>query len=158
VFGQTNHAVVGLVIGLFAAAGAGAAVLGRDLPPAPMTRLGTVALAAGTALFIVAVAASSLSTFVLASLVAGGGFGSAFLGALRTVTQLAQPHERAALLSAVYVVSYLAFSVPAVVAGLLITHVGLRDTSLGYGSFVALLAVSTLGYEQLAGRQRRRAA
>jgi MFS family permease len=117
-----------------------------------------VALAAGTALFIVAVAASSLSTFVLASLVAGGGFGSAFLGALRTVTQLAQPHERAALLSAVYVVSYLAFSVPAVVAGLLITHVGLRDTSLGYGSFVALLAVSTLGYEQLAGRQRRRAA
>ncbi|MDT4946335.1 MAG: hypothetical protein QOH14_3068 [Pseudonocardiales bacterium] len=158
VFGQTNHAVVGLVIGLFAAAGAGAAVLGRDLPPAPMTRLGTVALAAGTAIFVVAVAGSSLSAFVVASIVAGGGFGLAFLGALRSVTQLAHPHERAALLSAVYVVSYLAFSVPAVVAGLLITHVGLRDTSLGYGGFVGLLAVGTLGYEQLAGRPRRRAA
>jgi predicted MFS family arabinose efflux permease len=66
---------------------------------------------------------------------------------------LAQPHERAALLSAVYVVSYLAFSIPALVAGLLITHVGLRDTALGYGVFVALLAVSTVGVERLGRRQ-----
>jgi MFS family permease len=158
VFGQTNHAVVGVVIGLFAATGAGSAVLARDLPPARMTRLGTVALALGTTLFIAALAASSLAVFVIAAIAAGGGFGSAFLGALRSVTQLAQPHERAALLSAVYVVSYLAFSIPAFVAGLLITHVGLRDTSLGYGSFVALIAVSTLGVERLAGRQRRRVA
>jgi len=158
VFGQTNHAVIGVVLGLFAASGAGAAVLARDLAAAPMTRIGTEVLAVGALLFIVALASSSLTIFVLASVAAGGGFGSAFLGALRSVTQLAQPHERAALLSAVYVVSYLAFSVPAFVAGLLITHVGLRDTALGYGSFVALLAVGTVGFEQLARRYTRRAA
>jgi MFS family permease len=83
----------------------------------------------------------------------GAGFGSAFLGALRTVSQLAEPHQRAALLSAVYLVSYLAFSVPALVAGLLTTHIGLRETSFGYGGFVALVAVGTLAFERLAGRQ-----
>lgn len=147
VFGQTNHAVVGAVLSLFAASGAGASVLARGLAPARMTRLGTVALVVGAGLFVVALAASSLSVFVLASIVAGGGFGAGFLGALRSVTQLAQPHERAALLSAVYIVSYLAFSVPAVTAGVLITHIGLRDTALGYGGFVALLALTSLGIQ-----------
>ncbi len=153
VFGQSNHAVVGAVIGLFAGSAAGAAVLSRDLPPARTTRIGTAALVVGTALFLAALASTSLAVFILAAIAAGGGFGAAFLGALRSVTQLAQPHERAALLSAVYVVSYLAFSIPALVAGLLITQVGLRDTAFGYGSFVALLALSTLGFEQFARRR-----
>jgi len=152
VFGQANHAVVGAVLGLFAGSAAAAAVLTRDLLPAPMTRLGSTALAVGTGLFIVALVWSSTALFIVASIVAGGGFGSAFLGALRSVTQLAEPHERAALLSAVYVVSYLAFSIPAFVAGLLITHIGLRDTSLGYGVFVAAVAIATLWFEQVGDR------
>lgn len=154
VFGVTNHAAVGVVIGLFAGSGAAAALATRDLQPAPMTRLGTSALVAGVALFIVALAATSLVVFVVAAVVAGAGFGSAFLGALRSLTQLAEPHERAALLSAVYVVSYLAFSIPAFVAGLLITHVGLRDTSLGYGGFVAVAAVGALVLALVAARRR----
>jgi MFS family permease len=140
VFGQTNHAVVGAVLGLFAGAAASAAVLARDLSPERMTRVGTEALAVGVVLFVAALASTSLTLFVLAALLAGGGFGAAFLGALRSMTLLAQPHERAALLSAVYVVSYLAFSIPALVAGFLITHLGLRETSLGYGGLVAVIA------------------
>jgi MFS family permease len=71
---------------------------------------------------------------------------------LRSVSQLAEPHQRAALVSAVYVVSYVAFSVPALVAGLLITHIGLKDTSFGYGGFVALVAVGTLVFQRLTTR------
>ena len=112
-----------------------------------MARLGTIALAFGTGLFLLALTSSSLTVFVLASIVAGGGFGAAFLGALRSVSQLAEPHQRAALLSAVYIVSYLAFSIPAVLAGVLITHLGLRDTALGYGSFVAIIAVLAIAAE-----------
>jgi MFS family permease len=152
VFDQANHAVVGLVIGVFAASGAAAAILATNLKPPVMTRIGTIALAVGTIVFIVSLAATSLGLFVVASVVAGGGFGSAFLGALRSVTQLVQPHERAGLLSAVYIVSYVAFSVPAVVAGVLITHVGLRDTALGYGAFVAVVALLTLAAEPLIHR------
>jgi MFS family permease len=146
-FGQTNHAVVGGILGVFALSAAAASIVVRDVLPAPMARIGTSALAGGTALFVVALAASSLALFVVAAVVAGSGFGAAFLGALRTVSQLAEPHERAALLSAVYVVSYLAFSIPALVAGILITHVGLRDTSLGYGGLVAVIAAAALAFD-----------
>jgi MFS family permease len=154
VFEQTNHAVVGAVIGLFPFAAATAAVLARDLQPASMARLGTAALAVGACLFLLALTSSSIAVFVVASIVAGAGFGSGFLGALRSVSQLAEPHERAALLSAVYVVSYLAFSVPALVEGVLTTHIGLLDSSLGYGGFVALVAVGALAIERRNRRAR----
>ena len=50
--------------------------------------------------------------------------------------------ERAGLISAVYVVSFLVFSIPAVVARVLATHIGLRETSLGYGSLIVQIAFS----------------
>jgi MFS family permease len=155
VFEQTNHAVIGVVIGLFPFAAATAAVLARDVPPAPMARFGTAALAFGACLFLLALASSSIVWFVVASIVAGAGFGAGFLGALRSVSQMAEPHERAALLSAVYVVSYLAFSLPALAEGVLTTHIGLLDTSFGYGGFVALVAVVALAIERGYGRARR---
>jgi hypothetical protein len=85
-------------------------------------------------------------------------FGTGYLGSIRSVSQLAEPHERAALLSAAYVVSYPAFSVPALAAGTLATRIGLRDRSFCCGCFVALVALSTLAFAQLAGRGRRGAA
>jgi MFS family permease len=154
VFTQTNHAVVGMVIGLFPFAAATAAVLARGLSPASMARFGTAALAVGACLLLLALASSSIALFVVASIVAGAGFGSGFLGALRAVSQLAEPHERAALLSAVYVVSYLAFSLPALVEGVLTTHIGLLDTSLGYGGLVALIAVGASAMQGRNGRTR----
>lgn len=149
-FAQPNHAVVGGVLGLFALSGAAGALFGRDAAPTRLERFGTSALAVGTALFVIAIETGSLGLFVVSAVIAGTGFGSAFLGALRTVSQLAEPHERAALLSAVFVVSYLAFSIPALVAGLLITHVGLRDTSLGYSGLVALISLGALAVKTVA--------
>jgi MFS family permease len=153
VFGQRNHAVVGLIIGLFAGSAAVASILFRNHTPEKMARTGTLLLFAGTVLFASALASSSLPVFIVGAVLAGAGFGPAFLGAFRTVSQLAAPHERAALISAIYVVSYLAFSIPALVAGLLITDVGLRSTSLGYGIVVALVAAGTLVYETQAARR-----
>jgi len=144
VLGQTNHAVVGALIGLFCAAGAVASLAARDLTAERMTGLGLWALLAGTVLFLAAVLTGSVGVFVLAAAIAGAGFGTAFLGALRSVSRLAATHQRAALLSAVYLASYLGFSIPALVAGLVIPHAGLRDTCLGYGSFILLAAASAL--------------
>lgn len=144
VFDVTSSTVVGVGIALFSTAGTVAAVLARDAAVTTTARRGLGALLVGTVVLELALQTASLPLFVLASLVAGAGFGASFLGALRAVTQLAAPHERAALLSAVYVVSYLAFSVPAVVAGVLITRVGLVPTVQGYGAFVAVLAAVSL--------------
>lgn len=77
------------------------------------------------------------------------GFGTWYLGSIRSVNQLAETHERAGLISAVYVVSYLAFSIPALVPGVPATHIVLRETSLGYGSLIALIAFSALAFARL---------
>ena len=155
VFGQDNHAVVGLVLGLFAGTAAISALVLRDRTPEEMERIGTAGLLVGTTLFAVALVTTSLTVFVAAAVIAGSGFGPAFLGAFRTVSQLAEPHERAALISAIYVVSYLAFSIPALIAGLLITDTGLRDTALGYSLVVALVAAGTVAFGARAARQVR---
>jgi MFS family permease len=149
VFRQSNHGVIGLVIGLFTLSAAAASVLERDLSPSIMARLGSAAIAIGALLFVFALAWSSVALFVLASIVGGGGFGTGYLGSIRSVSQLAELRERAGLISAVYVVSYLAFSIPALVAGVLATHIGLRHTSLGYGCLVALIAFSALAFTRL---------
>jgi MFS family permease len=153
VFGQHNHAVVGLVLGAFAGMAAVGSVVMRDHTPERMARVGTSLLSVGTVLFVVALATTSLSAFVAGAVIAGAGFGPAFLGAFRAVSQLAAPHERAGLISAIYVVSYLAFSIPALVAGLVIAHVGLRGPALVYGSIVALVALGTRAYESLSSRR-----
>jgi MFS family permease len=153
-FGVTDHAVSGLVIGAFTGAGALSSLLGRDLPSRVLTRAGLGALVAGLALFVTALATTSLPVLVVAVAVAGSGFGAAFLGSLRTVTALAEPHERAGLMSAVYTVSYVAFSVPAVLAGVLTLRVGLDATALGYAVLVALVATGALAAELLVGRGR----
>jgi MFS family permease len=143
-FGQANHAVVGAVIGSFAVAAALGSVLLRDRSPEAMSRIGTALLVAGVASFVLAVAATSLTLFVAGAVVAGLGFGPAFLGALRAVSQLAAPNERAGLISAIYVVSYLAFSLPAIVAGVAIAHEGLQDTAFVYGVVVGVVGAVTL--------------
>jgi hypothetical protein len=72
---------------------------------------------------------------------AGTGFGLAFLGVFRTLVALAPPAGRAGLITAIYIVSYLAFSLPVIAAGIAASHVGLSDTAEVYGLAVAVLAL-----------------
>ena len=155
VFGQQNHAVVGAVLGAFAGAAALASALLRNRSPEFMTVLGAGLLVVGALIVAVSVATSSATVFVIGTVVAGTGFGPAFLGAFRSVSQLAADHERAALISAIFVVSYLAFSVPAVIAGILIVVVGLAPTALGYAALVATVAAGTLVDQLLTHRRSR---
>jgi predicted MFS family arabinose efflux permease len=146
-----------LILGLFAGAAAFNSVLLRNRAPEEMERIGTALLFVGTTLFVIALDATSLTIFVIGAALAGAGFGPGFLGAYRTVSQLAAPHERAALISAIFVASYVAFSVPALIAGVLITENGLRSTSLVYGGFVAVVAASTSLYQNVTARRLARA-
>jgi hypothetical protein len=57
--------------------------------------------------------------------------------------------------SAIYVTSYSAFSIPAVIAGVAATHYGLHDTAIVYACAVVVLAtVATVGYGRGGGRPR----
>jgi len=96
------------------------------------------------ALILVAVHSASLPLFFIATLIAGSGFGAGFLGALRSVVPLALPHERAGLMSAFYVLSYLAFCLPSLLAGNLIRSFGLIATTDGYGVVLIMLTLGAL--------------
>jgi hypothetical protein len=63
---------------------------------------------------------------------------------------LARPEHRAGVLSVIYLISYLALSLPAVVAGAVVVRTGsLQPTAAGYGIAVILLAI--LAFAGLAG-------
>ena len=54
---------------------------------------------------------------IVGQVIAGVGFGAAFTAALRLILPLAAEHQRAGVVAAIYVVSYVAFGVPIVIAG-----------------------------------------
>jgi MFS family permease len=102
---------------------------------------GILALIIGAAVTMLALIIKSTPLFFLGTAISGAGFGSGFQGSIRTVVPLAAAHERAGVLSLLYIVSYLGLGVPAVVAGFVIVHgAGLIDTAIYYGGAVILLA------------------
>ena len=113
-------------------------------------------LAVGVSVILVAVNLGWLWLFFTGAVVAGIGFGASFLGALRLLLPLAQAHERGALMAAFLALSYLAFCIPALLAGVSIKTAGLVTTTNVYGGVVVLLAVSALAglLIQQAGRAR----
>lgn len=131
-------------IALFLLAGsAGAAVLLlQALAPERMLRLGAHGLSIGTAIVLWALAQRSLAVFVVGAIVAGVGFGAGFQGGVRTVLASAAPAQRAAVLSVLFVVAYVAMGLPAVVAGWLTARTGnLPAVADGFGGAVLVLAL-----------------
>jgi len=113
-------------------------------------------LAIGVSVILAAVNLGWLWLFFTGAVVAGVGFGASFLGALRMLLPLAHAHERGALMAAFLALSYLAFCIPALLAGVSIKTAGLVTTTNVYGGVVVLLAVSALAglLIQQAGRAR----
>jgi len=103
---------------------------------------GCLILFAGMAITFGAIATGTAAVFLAGTAVAGVGFGLAFLGAFRVVTALAPPAEHAGLVAAIFIVNFLAFSIPAVIAGWAVTRYGLHRTALVYCAVVAALAVA----------------
>jgi hypothetical protein len=73
---------------------------------------GCLALLAGAVVTVAAIETALAAAFLVGIAVAGAGFGTATLGALRTVSARAAPDQRARLIAAIFIVRYLAFSVP----------------------------------------------
>ena len=142
----SNSAVLG-GLGLFvlAAGGATAIALLRTASARREMLVGLAALLTGVGATLGAIASSAAIPFFAATAVAGAGFGAGFQGAIRTVLPLAGAHRRAGVLSILYVVSYLAMGLPAVVAGFLVVHAGVVTTAREYGLGVLVLAGIALG-------------
>ena len=146
IFGLHSHLAGGLVVSTLMGAGALSTLLVQRRVPRQTMVAGAAVLASGTALTLVALHAGSTPLYFAGTAVAGAGFGSAFFGAFRSLATLAGPRERAELFAAVFVVSYLAFSLPAVAAGAVVSSWGLRTTATAYGAVVVALALVAVAW------------
>jgi MFS family permease len=142
-----SHSIVLGGLSLFVLAGSAAlsVLVLRTAEARTLMVTGVLALVLGVTMTLVAVAAGSTVGFFAGTVVAGVGFGSGFQGGIRTVLPLVAPHERAGVLSLLYVVSYLGLGVPAIAAGYLVVHAGgLVVTAREYGIAVIALAAVAL--------------
>jgi MFS family permease len=140
-FDTRNAVVAGIgVVALSAAAVLSQLLVGRRAPWIAASA-GSVALAAGIGMIVVAAATGSSALYLLGSLVGGAGFGAAFLGGLRALVAQVPPEQRATVLSAFYVVAYGSLSVPAILAGVAVSYVSLEATFEIFGTVVAALGL-----------------
>ncbi|MEW2164898.1 MFS transporter [Streptomyces sp. NPDC007084] len=148
-FGLTNHVVGGLVVTLLTVPASLTALTLRGWPVGRTLALGAGLLLAGTAVALSGVEDHSLTLAALGTVIAGVGFGASALASFGTLARVAAPAERGELLSVAFVISYVSFSVPAVIAGIAVTHTGLHETSVVYAAAVAFLAALALVAQRL---------
>jgi predicted MFS family arabinose efflux permease len=140
-FSSANVIVAGLGgITLTLAAAASQLVFHRVAPWIGAS-VGSTGLALGMVAIVIAAEVGSSALFMTGAFVAGAGFGVAFLGGLRQLTSVIPAEHRAAVMSAFYVVAYASLSIPAVIAGIVVTHLGLDVTFETFGSATAGIAL-----------------
>jgi MFS family permease len=153
-----NSSIVlgGLSIFVFAVFGSAAILVLRDRPARTVMLTGIAALVVGMVITLVSVSADSITGFFVGLAFGGVGFGGGFQGSLKTVTPLVEAHERASVLSLLYIISYVGFGLPTVIAGFLVVHGGgLRRTAEEYAVAVLVLAVVALLALRRTGRKTR---
>ncbi|MGW0453703.1 MFS transporter [Gordonia sputi] len=143
VFGIGNHGAAGAVLFVFFASGAVTSLAITTWDAGTKLTYGYPALAGGAIISLAGVLTSMLPLYIVGSIIAGSGFAATFLGALDNLSSQTPSHQRGQVFSAVFITSYVAFSVPAVIAGLVVSHIGLQETVVCYVAYV--LAITVFG-------------
>jgi MFS family permease len=148
-FGLSNHLIGGLVVTLLCGTGAVTAFALRAWPAQRVLRTGAILLTAGTALTLAGLQGHAVALAAAGTVLAGIGFGASALACFGTLARLAAPEERGELFSVAYIIAYLAFSLPAVLAGFASTYAGLHATALVYGLGVVALSLAALAAQRV---------
>jgi MFS family permease len=136
--------VGGVVVSTLMLTAAVAVATFRHWPARRLILVGTSTLSLGVAVSMLGIEQQQVAALLAGTVIAGVGFGSTFSGTFRALLPTAEPHQRAGLLAAFYVQSYLAFSLPAVAAGISVPLIGLSTAAYLYGATIILLAVISL--------------
>ncbi len=140
IFNAEDHLTQASVIVLLCASGATACHAARGHSSRRVTLYGTLALSIGTALTLAAIVWPSLPAYLAALMIAGTGFGTCFYGVLRSIVPLVRPDERGELFASLFTLSYLAFGLPTLLAGVMVGAVGLTLTTLGYCALIVVFS------------------
>ena len=145
-FGITDRFLEGLVVAAVCGFAFVATLATRRVRPPLAIAAGCAGLIAGAAITLVSLAGPWDVPFYLGSALTGLGAGATLGAVMRALAVLPAPAERGEFFAAVYVVGYLAFSLPAVIAGIFVVHTGLLATTIGYGIGVSILSLAAIGY------------
>jgi hypothetical protein len=134
----------GILIFLLTGLGATASGALAKVSPARAMLAGCLALTAGALVTFAAIETSTPWVLFLGTAIAGLGFGPGFLGAYRATATvpLVTPGQRAGLITAIYIVSYVATAVPAIIGGITTSLYGLHDTAVVYSVAVGVLTAT----------------
>lgn len=132
VFGIHSGLVNGGIIALLTGVGAISVVLTRTFAARQSAQLSAVTLVAGAVIQATAIATVDVWLFAVGAAIAGVGAGVGFSGYIRLVIQTADPEDRAGVFSAMYVVSYLTFGIPVIVAGIVLGTFGTGPAAVGF--------------------------
>jgi predicted MFS family arabinose efflux permease len=141
VFGIDNHLVGGLLILAHNGTGIVGSLALRTSAPERALLVGALSFTLGMVGTLAALFTTSTVLLFTAAVVSGFGFGAAFLGSVSTITHGVAAGHRAGLLASIFVVGYLAFSIPSIVAGIAVEQIGLTRTTEIYSGVVVLLAL-----------------
>jgi MFS family permease len=153
VFGIDNHLAGGLLILALNGTGVFGSLALRGAAAERALMTGALVFTVGVTGMVGALFAGSVVLLFVAAVVIGFGFGAAFLGAVASITRGVAPGHRAGLLAGVFVVGYLAFSLPAIAAGIAVGAIGLERTAEIYGLGVIVLALTAVA-GLVVGRRR----
>ena len=103
-----------------------------------------LALGAGVWILLLAVPQHIYALVAFACAIAGLGNGLGYLAGLNIVNAIAPPEHRAETLSALFVASYLGFSIPALTVGIAANRVGLYAAIVGFALALGVFAVATM--------------
>ena len=134
----------GILIFLLTGLGAIASAPLAKRDPSGVMLGGCLALIAGALVTFAAIETSTMSLLFIGTAIAGAGFGPAFMGAYKTVVAPAPPASRAGLITAIYIVSYVATGIPVVIGGFAASRYGIHATALVYSVIVAALAAGAV--------------
>ncbi|MBB3592578.1 MFS family permease [Rhizobium sp. BK529] len=134
----------GAVVAALMLSGAIAVFLRRGRSPKANLVFGVSSQTLGIATVVAGVHLANVPLLLVGTLFTGAGFGTNFLGSIGTIVPLAKPEERAGLLSAFYIQSYLAFSLPAILAGFLVKSIGYGTTTDIYATAILLVSITGL--------------
>lgn len=140
--GGAPIAYTGVLAGLTLGAGVIAQPLTARFEPTSAARLGLVIGAAGVALGATAVASHAPGLLLLVAPVLGAGYGVAMTGGLQTVQRLARPDARGGITGLYYVLCYVGFAAPYLLA--LAARAAAPSLALGVTAGLAIFAALVL--------------
>jgi hypothetical protein len=142
VLGRSDLFGGALTVAVFHLAGPVAGLVASRMSTVQALAGGASVLVAGTAGFVGAIAAGSFAAYLVAAVVAGAGFGTAFAGAMRVLLERSPAGVHAGTLAAVYLFCYLAAAVSSLLAGVAVEIWGLAPVASALCGLVIVMVVA----------------